>query len=121
LNETLVVENIVADGELVKVFRSDNDYDSDLCCNGGSYYQPYYCCEIPKRHECLIIDDSSCGDFGTRIRAALYRHGTRVAFAYYGGMLADGQEHSDFDTSFPRQRFWIEFAESSLGYTIPHK
>ena len=119
--EISAIENIVVDGELVKVHRSDNDYDPYLCGNGGSYYQPYYFCEIQKKHESFIIDDSSCGDFGTRVLAALYRHGTQVASAYYGDMLDSGQEYSDFDTSFQRHRFWLEFAEKYLGYIIPKK
>ena len=101
---------------MVKMKIEAADFDPRFCRDGGSYYQPTIRLVCPQKREELVIDDSSCGDFGTRIDVTLYRKGRVVASASYGTMLDDGQEYSDFLPA--RHGFWLREAER-VGYSIP--
>ena len=105
-------------GETVSVMYDIPDYDPALSCNGGSYYQPTIVSSARDDEE-FVIDDSSCGDFGTRIDVSLFRGGVEIAHAYYGSMLNEGQEYSDFTPGNPQHDFWLRFAAEQLGYSIP--
>lgn len=106
-------------GHIVKVITDIPEYDSDLCSNGGSYYQPGFSCKCPARDEELFIDDDSCGEFGNRIHAVLYRHGREIACANYGSMLSESEEYSDFNHNKSSHMFWANFAAKHLNYHIP--
>ena len=104
------------EGHEVFVTIDADDYDPRFSNNGGSYYQPGYRCSAEGFGE-LFIDDSSCGDFGTRIFAEVTENKKKIG-AYYGSMLDEEQEFSDFgDTE--TEAFWLRFASEVLGYHIP--
>lgn len=95
----------------IRVF--ENDYDPNLCCDGGSYYQPVTEIEFSDG-SVMVIDDTSCGDFGSRIYVS-YVDKT----ANYGSMLDEDQEWSGFTESdipmlnlvYERTGYWIPTME----------
>lgn len=110
------------DGHIIKVSDYAPEYDSNLCANGGSYYQPYTTASCPARNEGISIDDTSCGDFGGRIHVTLYKRGKAIASAYYGTMLSELEKYSTFSRKNPIHVFWLNFAAQYLEYClIPYK
>ena len=65
------------------------NYDPDKSNNGGSYYQPLIVCESGS--DVFIIEDTSCGDFGTRISVRLSCKDAPAdsVDATYGTMVSD--------------------------------
>ena len=106
-------------GHIVRVSADILDYNPDFYHDGGSYYQPSFRAYCPRKHEELTIDDSSCGDFGTRIYMSLRKRGNEIACAYYGSMLGEGMEYSTFSEKRLTHNFWLNFCVECLGYYIP--
>lgn len=76
--------------------------------NGGNYPQPtYYMVDNLGNH--WVLEDSSCGDFGTR--RLILREGKAVA--YWGSMLEPEQEYSRL-SGYTSARL-----EDLLGIRIP--
>lgn len=115
-------------GVKVCVVKEYDDYDPDLSCNGGSYFQPHFTCTASDpKFGVFEISDESCGDFGSDIGVfAKYGDGTEKA-ARYGSMCCDdgdfrGFKNSDFTRRDIRDAFWLLFAANVLGYSrIPVK
>ena len=103
---------LVVNGKTINVTEEYEDYDPRFCCNGGSYYQPYYKAECPELGEVLYIEDTSCGDFGSRVHARLVKGDETIAEAWYGSMLEDRNWRSTFTED---NMFWIEVGHN-LGY-----
>ena len=94
------------------------DYDQDCANDGGSYYQPYISCTAPYKGS-MTIEDTSCGDFGTRIDVTIYQHRpSKELHAHYGTMLNEDEQYSELDLSTACQAYWLAFART-LGYNIP--
>ena len=63
-------------GLIMKIIRvtevEQNDfYDSRRCHDGGGYSQPHITIEFDDGIS-IVIDDTSCGDFGSRVTAWVY-------------------------------------------------
>lgn len=101
---------------IIKKMTCAADFDPRLSHDGGSYYQPTIRLVCPRTRAELVINDSSCGDFGTRIDVTLLRKGRVVASASFGTMLDEGMAYSDFRRD--RHAFWLREAER-VGYSIP--
>lgn len=85
-------------------------YETNPCANpatannGGGYSNPEICVKVG--NNLWIVEDTSCGDFGSRIRvtcvnpdaeAELLDYGLNGArSAYYGTMLDEGDWYSEF-------------------------
>ena len=68
------------------------DFEESKSRNGGSYYQPTFKAEIDGAKLCL--EDSSCGDFGTRFFVSVDSHR-----AHFGTMENDENWYSDLAES----------------------
>lgn len=55
--------------EMISCWGYAPEYDADRCNNGGSYYQPTggALFSVDGQPVAVEIDDSSCGDFGSRM------------------------------------------------------
>lgn len=105
-------------GDEILVTESYEEYDAAMSNDGGSYFQPGY--ECVARFGKLSIDDSSCGDFGSRISATIFdADGVELACANWGSMLSSGEKYTNADYGNDVVRFWCDFAWSHLGYCIP--
>ena len=104
--------NFIVNGKTINVTEEYEDYDPRFCCNGGSYYQPHYKAECPELGETLYIEDTSCGDFGSRVHARLAKGDETIAEAQYGSMIEDENWYSTFTED---NLFWIEVGRN-LGY-----
>lgn len=98
------------------------DYDESKSHNGGSYYQPTHKIVWSDygRNYTLTIEDTSCGDFGTRIYAQLDKDDCCIAQASYGSMVS--QEFTDFNWADFDHATAILIAETigRSGYHIPY-
>ncbi len=96
--------------QIINISVDENDYDPEFSRDGGSYRQPHTVIEFSDG-SVMEIDDSSCGDFGSRIDV---RCGDRAA--HYGTMLSDQEFWSDFhESDIPMLRAVYE----RTGYRIP--
>lgn len=59
--------------EMISCWGYAPEYDSALCNNGGSYYQPTggALFSIGGQPVSVEIDDSSCGEFGSRVYVSI--------------------------------------------------
>ena len=91
------------------------EYDLSKSHDGGSYRQPSYCGEFSDGTKCFI-EDTSCGDFGTRIFVELeYPDGKKYS-SYYGSMLSQDEKYSDFtEEDVP----YLRLIQEELGYHAP--
>lgn len=97
----------------IEFIEEFEDYDERFSNNGGSYFQPTYSAKL--RNKELVIEDTSCGDFGSRIEVTLFVDNKRVNHAYYGTM--DGVP---YETDFtPQNKGWL-LVGRYLGYNIPY-
>ena len=108
----IIVERktIVFRSRKVSVTTEYPDYDPELCCDGGSYYQPTI--KARCRGYILVIADQNCGDFGSDIQIALHRGSLRaspIAEAHYGSLASE--RYSTF-----HEGFWAALA-AHLGYS----
>jgi len=97
--------------------KEQNDYaDSSTCRNGGGYFQPLYTIALDNGAT-VVISDTSCGDFGSRISATYTPDGATepTESCYYGSMLRDDEWESDI----PDDAEWLDLIWDSLGYNIP--
>lgn len=102
----------------ILVTESYYDYDANLSNNGGSYFQPSYECIAPFGR--LLIDDSSCGEFGSRISATIFdADGVELAYANWGNMLSEAEEYTNWDDGNDVVKFWCDLAWNELKYNIP--
>lgn len=87
----LELHHLDLDGTIVPVVVEffAEDYDPDLCSNGGSYARESFVVDFSsdEHHANLSVDDTSCGDFGSRFSASLTVTGAEVASANFGTML----------------------------------
>ena len=107
--------NVVA--EVLGIAETNPHYDERLSANGGGYSQP----TTVMRWEDwdVSIEDTSCGDFGTRIFAVAKQNGSgRKLSAYWGSMIADGLCHSEFTAADVRM---LDDVYALTGYNIPTK
>ena len=95
------------------------DYDVSKSHDGGSYYQPTHAItwNYNGNQYLLTIEDTSCGEIGTRIFAQLDKDDCCVAQAQYGSLM-EGQRFTDFAP-------WngVDVAlliASKMGYNIPY-
>lgn len=99
-----------------KNWEETNDFaDQDKACNGGGYSQPHIELEFIDGIKCFI-DDTSCGDFGTRI-SACFEIGADTWCANWGTM------ENRFESEIPEKLFakHIKLIEERYGYHIPTK
>lgn len=92
--------------------ETNEHYDPLRCNNGGGYSQPVITVDFDDGVS-VMIEDTSCGDFGSRIRAAICINGEEVYTAAWGSMLGEWEWGSDIPDS-PR----LVMVESATGYHI---
>lgn len=92
--------------------NQNEHYSPETCHNGGGYYQPRIIIEFDDGIS-VVIDDTSCGDFGSRIRAAVCMNGEEVYTGAWGSMLGEWEWGSDIPDS-PR----LAMVEAVTGYHI---
>lgn len=106
------------------------DYDERYSHDGGSYYQPVHNVGwfFSGDYYTLTVDDTSCGDFGSRINAQLCIKGRKIASAAYGSMDESGlDEYTDFCVRNPAHLAALEIATMinhrghHRGYHFPYK
>lgn len=93
----------------------NGDYDPDRCHNGGGYYQPRTKVEFADQSQ-LVIDDLSCGEFGSRIYAVYKTAEGTENHAVFGSMLEPWNVYSDFNESHASI---LTDIEEKTGYHIP--
>lgn len=92
--------------------QQNNFYDPRFACNGGGYDQPLIVVEFDDG-AVFEIDDTSCGDFGSRIRVTAEIGGKKFC-AVYGTML--GYADSNFgESEIP----YLDLIAEKVGYGIP--
>lgn len=83
-------------------------YETNPCANpvtannGGGYSNPEICVKVG--NDLWLIEDKSCGDFGSRIYVSCINPNAEALDldyedsrqAYYGTMLQDGEEYTEF-------------------------
>lgn len=89
--------------------------DERTCRNGGGYFQPEWHVAFEDGVE-IVVWDTSCGEFGSRIDAAMYFKGRIVADASWGSMC--GRETSSTFRDV-QHRPWTEKVYEEIGYDIP--
>lgn len=106
--------NVVA--EVLGIAETNPHYDERLSANGGGYSQP----TTVMRWEDwdVSIEDTSCGDFGTRIFAVAKQSSGRKLSAYWGSMIADDLCYSEFTAADVRM---LDDVYALTGYNIPTK
>lgn len=107
--------NVVA--EVLGVAETNPHYDERLSANGGGYSQPTTVMRWENWD--VSIEDTSCGDFGTRIFATAKQSSSdRELAAHWGSMIADRSCHSDFTAADARM---LDDIYALTGYRIPTK
>ena len=96
--------------KFINVCEEHAPYDVEKSHNGGSYYQPTWTAETEDGKK-LIIEDLSCGDFGSRIYVDY--DGRRAA---YGSMLDASECYSEFTSSDMEV---LEAIWDATGYCVP--
>ncbi len=107
--------NVVA--EVLGIAETNPHYDERLSANGGGYSQP----TTVMRWEDwdVSIEDTSCGDFGTRISAIAKQSGSdRKLSAYWGSMIPQHLRYSEFTEDDVRM---LDDVYALTGYNIPTK
>ena len=86
-----------------------NDYyDSSRSCNGGGYHQPSYSFEHGNVK--LSYDDTSCGDFGSRLDITLTTsHGV---FTYFLDSVNNYQEYAEL--KYDNNTYCYNYEEEKL-------
>ena len=80
----------------IKEENMNESYDPEMSNNGGGYYQPTIEVDFSDGVQ-IVICDTSCGEFGTRIGVSMYdANHTYIAGAMYGTMIDIYQWQSDF-------------------------
>lgn len=106
--------NVVA--EVLGIAETNPHYDERLSANGGGYSQP----TTVMRWEDwdVSIEDTSCGDFGTRIFAIAKKGDRKKLTAYWGGMVPEHLRYSEFTEADIRM---LDDIHALTGYSIPTK
>jgi len=80
----------------IKEENMNEHYNPEKSNNGGGYYQPTIEVDFNDGVQ-IIIEDTSCGEFGTRISVSMYdANHTYISGAIYGTMIDIYQWQSDF-------------------------
>ena len=88
---------------IVSFWGNAPEYDPELSCNGGSYYQPQggALLRIGAQDVVVEIDDESCGDFGSRIFATIECDTYKWMFAF--GTMEDSSINSEDEL----EKIWL--------------
>ena len=107
--------NVVA--EVLGIAETNPHYDERLSANGGGYSQPT---TVMRWEDCDVsIEDTPCGDFGTRISAIAKQSGSdRKLSAYWGSMIPQHLRYSEFTEEDVRM---LDDVYALTGYNIPTK
>jgi len=96
--------------------KEQNDYANlRTCHNGGGYFQPLYTITLDNG-AVVVISDTSCGDFGSRISASYTPAGADEPTEYceYGTML----RYDERDSNIPDDAEWPVIIRDALGYRL---
>lgn len=77
--------------ELLQEEQANPFCDPDRANNGGGYDQPVITAKVVGSEDQVVIEDTSCGDFGSRISISAFGKS-----CYYGSMLPEEQCYSTF-------------------------
>ena len=91
-------------------------YDLARAWNGGGYSQPTIAA-LMDDGGILIIEDTSCGEFGSRISAMYASPKGVVTKCRYGSMLSEGDMYSSFSQEEHGELLML--VASELGYHFP--
>lgn len=89
-------------------------YDERFCRDGGSYYQPTTTITTTSG-DTVVIEDTSCGDFGTRIYAGIQLAAGDKFCANWGSMEPDRSFSNIPDNLAPL----LDEIQAATGYHIP--
>lgn len=88
--------------------------NSQTCHNGGGYFQPIYTIVLDNGAT-VVISDTSCGEFGSRISVSYINgDGNQSMEAYYGSMIP----YREWKSDIPEGEEWLSLVEEELGYKI---
>ena len=85
------------------------------CHNGGGYHQPLHTIKLDNGAT-IIISDTSCGDFGSRICASYTPDGADKPMysCYYGSM----ERRDNWESDIPGDSEWLPLVREALGYNL---
>ena len=104
------INNAVNPISIVSFWGDAPEYNHDLSSNGGSYYQPSggALLRIGEQDVVVELDDTSCGDFGSRVRVSVECNTHKWAFTF--GTMDD----ASIDTEEELEEIWLS-AGAILG------
>lgn len=101
--------------KIVNVNRNGFEYDPELSCNGGSYAQGTVHIDFDDGAH-IDIEDTSCGEFGSRVMFTLkLPSGERIS-AYCGSMLDTESRYTEFNDTHVE---YLQEVFCKEGYYIP--
>jgi hypothetical protein len=100
---------------LVHAEQGNPHYDPDTANNGGGYDQPQLVYEDEENSIEVVVDDSSCGDFGERYNITILRNG-KCIFCAVRDEMDSWREYVSKITDDIRQL--VEEVEMQIGYNI---
>lgn len=101
--------------KIVNVNRNGFEYDPEFANNGGSYAQGTVSINFDDGAQ-MYVEDTSCGEYGSRIMFTLKLPSGEQISAYCGSMLESEERYSEFGEKH------IEYLEEVFckeGYYIP--
>lgn len=118
LTSSIYTHEVKAPG-IVKVsyVRTVNqDYDADKCHDGGCYFQPFteYKTTLYGEEVRITVDDTSCGDFGTRYHVCV-EYPEHELYAYVNNI--DGDVFSELDLGNKTQ-LAVKIILDAVGYPV---
>lgn len=100
---------------LVHAEQGNPYYDPETANNGGGYDQPQLVYEDTANCVEVIVDDSSCGDFGERYDVTILKDGKCIFCAVRDTM----DEWREYTTKITDEiRSLVEEVEMQIGYDI---
>ena len=100
---------------LVHAEQGNPYYDPDTANNGGGYDQPQLVYEDTANGIEVVVDDSSCGDFGERYDVTVLKDGKCIFCAVRDEMDSWREYVSKITDDI---RLLIEEIEMQIGYNI---
>lgn len=108
--KTTTINNLTNTIAIVSFWGDAQEYNHELSHDGGSYYQPRGGVLLRIGNQCVVVelDDTSCGDFGSRVRVSIECDTHKWVFAF--GSMDD----TSIDTEDELEKIWLS-AGTVLG------
>ena len=101
--KTTINNNVTSTIAVISFWGYAPEYVAEFNSNGGSYYQPCggALIRIGKQDVVVELDDTSCGDFGSRVRATIECDTHKWVFTF--GTMDD----ASIDTEDELEKIWL--------------